>query len=306
MYQRLLNDIPNSDPCGGPLPMTLADVQDRVTKILETLIGKSLVTAHQRRNLFDLGLDSVACVQLRNRLSTAFGIHLSPQFIYQNFSLARLSHVLHSRVALREDVSQPPFESALTREDMIHAILERQLTSLQITADLILSSRSLARKMQTNAAHVVAVTGATGSLGIWQVKALLDRVDVRQVVCLVRGAGIADSYDKLLLGFQKVRLDGLTHQIQEWKNGQLSRPGVPAVSLNQRLVVVPFDLSSAHFAECEYLALASNLTTIVHSGWKMDFNQNVQDFDCCLSGLSILVVGMLTFSYYSRKALPNS
>lgn len=266
--------------------VTLADVQDQVSKIVEDVIEKPVSTPDFSLSLFDLGLDSVTAMRLRNRLAKSFGIKLPQQFVYHNFSLELLSLALHGRVAtpvLTPPRSFSPTEKGPTRGDILSGLLERQLISLRASANLLLASRSIPH--DTSEGEIVAIVGAAGSLGVWQVKTLLDRSDVCRVVCMVRGASVDAVWDKMNHGFKKAALDDLAGQSIGWKESQLRHPGIPVVSLDQRLVVLPFDLGNTRFEDSEYLALARSLTTIIHTGWKMDFNQVVQGFEKdCLSG----------------------
>lgn len=276
------DDVALDDAPQGSV-ISLAEVHAEVTSILGHIIENPVIPMDPARSLFDIGLDSITTQQLRNRLSKAFGMNLPQQFVYQNFSLEKLCFALHARLSSCSQTA----EAGPTRGEILYEILERELDALRRSADIVLSSRSISQGMGIPTGQVVAVVGAAGSLGIWQVKALLDRADVRQVLCLVRGASVSAVYDKVQAAFRKAALHDFAHQTEEWRNRQLSQAGVPAVDLDQRLVVLPFDMANPHFEEREYLALASTLTAIIHTGWKMDFNQVVEDFEKdCLAGQS--------------------
>ncbi len=235
------------------------------------------------KSLFDLGLDSVTALALRNRLAKAFSVKLPQQFVYHNFSLVRLSLALYALVAPTPERLPSPMAHLVDKNQVLHDLLERQLLALGLSSNFILASRSPATSYPDNG-QVVAVVGAAGSLGIWQVNKLLERADVTKVVCMVRGSDVSAVYNKLKVGFAKAGLLELASETDLWLDNQVAHSDVPSVQLNQRVVAVPFDLSNPRFDRNEYLALASGLTAIIHTAWKMDFNQVVQGFEDCLIG----------------------
>ncbi|KAF8884616.1 acetyl-CoA synthetase-like protein [Infundibulicybe gibba] len=289
MYREFEGDTDSFYGSTGSSAVTLADVEEQVTKICEDVVGKPITPPDA--SLFDFGLDSVTAMQLRNRLAKAFSTKLPQQFVYQNFTLALLTAALHTQVSSRRMTplrSTSPVEE-VGKGDILSMLRDRQLATLRDSSTLVLASRALYQAPLGMASHVVAVVGAAGSLGIWQLKALLDRLDVRRVVCFVRGT-VGSIYDKIATGFKKAGLEKLAAQAEDWRLGQLQYPDVPAVNLEQRLVVLPFDLAKPHFGAADYVALASTLTTIIHTGWKMDFNQVVQGFEDCLNGTTQLLL----------------
>jgi aryl carrier-like protein len=258
---------------------SISAIADQVKKIFEEVIDNPPKSFDSSRNLFELGLDSVTAMRLRKQLALAFGISVTPQFIYQNLSVDLLSHALHERVHSRS------VSPTIERGDILFNLIQRQLDSINTSLSAVLASRTI--QVPPSDGQVVAVVGAAGSLGIWQVKSLLEDPGVRQVVCLVRGATVSDIYDKVSTAFKNARLDGLVAQCSGWKEEQLRCSEIPAVELDQKLVVIPYDLSNPQLQRKDYFALASRVTTIVHTGWKMDFNQVVQDFERdCLVGES--------------------
>ncbi|KAL0959586.1 hypothetical protein HGRIS_011296 [Hohenbuehelia grisea] len=283
-----------------------SDIQSHVLKAIEGVLGTSLVDIPNvlDQSFFEIGLDSVTAMQLRSRISKAFDINLSQKFVYQHFTVSRLSAALCDRLISR-DISSPHSpsvglpEERLSRGKILRQLYERHLTSIRHSSNLLRASQELhntllddAPSSTSDATEVVAVVGANGSLGIWQVKALLDSINVKKVICLLRGNSVGDLYRKLAEGFAKAALHSLATQCAVWQDGQLAHPNVPATSLDQRLVVVQFDLATAEIEKNEYLALARSLTAIIHTGWKMDFNQVVEGFEDCIAGtVRLLLLG---------------
>ncbi|KAJ8516174.1 hypothetical protein ONZ45_g6511 [Pleurotus djamor] len=273
---------------------TVVDVHNQVLSLFEDIVGHHLKSSDYERSLFDMGLDSVKAMQLRTRLAKFFETKLPQKFIYQNFTLSLLSAAIWERVSSRTNSPLAPATpqtqtTSISKGEILQTLINGQIDILQNSANLLKSSR-LPGASDVPTEQVVAIVGAAGSLGVWQVKALLDQPDVKQVVCLVRGKDAAAVYDKMSQGFQNAKLVDLVDLCQTCKDKQLSQPNVPATNLDQRLAVVPFDLADAQFDQTEYYALASSLTTIIHTGWKMDFNQVVQGFEDCINGTTRLLI----------------
>lgn len=261
--------------------MTLTDVQDQVVKILQGVTEKETSQVSSSSSLFDEGLDSVTAVRFATQLSKTFGMKLSSQFVYHNPSLAQLSLALHNRIS--PHTTTPVYISS--RAELLHEIFERQRNVLYSSQSLVIASRSPFHQISTTTKHVVAIVGAAGSLGIWQVKAAQDRQDVEKIICLIRGSNVKAAYDKLIHGLRKAHFYDLAQQAIIWRDDHLAHPEIVAAELPQRLVVLPFDLASPFFQPNDFSSLAKSITTIVHTGWKMDFNQVVQDFERdCLAG----------------------
>ncbi|KAE9392373.1 acetyl-CoA synthetase-like protein [Gymnopus androsaceus JB14] len=274
----------NSPGTPGPA-LSLETIQRRIQKILDELLA-SEKAYNIEENFFDVVLDSVTAMSFRNRLSRDFGVALSPNFVYQNFSISRLAVALAERTGAPNGVMN---DGIADRQNVLRSLFERQLLVLRHSAQLIHASRDEGASISSEG-RVVAVVGATGSLGIWQVKMLLDSPDVAKVVCLGRGTSTSCVYDKLMDALARVSLGEVASQMKEWKEGQLSQPDKLVLDLNQRLVVVPFDLSKPHFETKDFVSLARGLTTIIHTGWKMDFNQVSQSFEDCLTGTTQLLL----------------
>ncbi|KIK63424.1 hypothetical protein GYMLUDRAFT_72098 [Collybiopsis luxurians FD-317 M1] len=262
--------------------LTHAEVEHQVHMQLHGLLSKEEILPDD--NLFDMGLDSLSVIALRKRLSQTLGIMLPQSFIFEHFTVSQITSAIVRRANTPSiDLSQP----TETREKVLKNLLDRHLSILSSSAQLIQASRSIGSQNLPPTpveGHVVAVTGATGSLGIWQVQKLLDRSDVGKVVCLSRGPTVRNVYDKLIKAFGAISMPHLVKEVERWRDMQLSQSEKPILELNQRLVVVPFDLSKPCFRPRDYLSLACNLTTIIHTAWKMDFNQVVESFEDCLSG----------------------
>ncbi|KAK0205569.1 acetyl-CoA synthetase-like protein [Desarmillaria ectypa] len=288
--EKLYHDLDgDSTTSTSTLVTSHSELRDQVSKIFAELTDQKDQSLDLDKSLFDLGLDSVTALALRNRLAKAFGVKLPQQFVYHNFSVTRLSLALYTLVAPTPERLPSPTAHFVDKNQVLHELLERQLLALGLSSNFILASRSPATSYPGDG-QVVAVVGAAGSLGIWQVKMLLERPDVTKVVCMVRGSDVAAVYKKLKIGFSKAGLLELANETDLWLDNQVAHPDVPSIQLNQRVVAVPFDLSNPKFDRNEYLDLARGLTTIIHTAWKMDFNQVVQGFEDCLIGTTQLLL----------------
>ncbi|KAF9062149.1 hypothetical protein BDP27DRAFT_1337103 [Rhodocollybia butyracea] len=218
LYSQFVEGKSSSGTLGPAL--SLKTIQKRIQKILGELIA-SETSYDVDENLFDVVLDSVTAMSFRNRLSRDFGVALSPNFVYQNFSVSRLSASLGERLGSQNEAI--PHKVA-DRQDVLQSLLDRQLLVLRHSAQLVHASRDEGEAVPSGG-QVVAVVGATGLL----------------------------AYGSVSLSFPSI-------------------------------------CQKPHFGTKDYLSLARGLTTIIHTGWKMDFNQVSQSFEDCLTGTTQLLL----------------
>ncbi|KAK7458030.1 hypothetical protein VKT23_009938 [Stygiomarasmius scandens] len=269
----------------GPGALDQHSIQEKILSILNALLGHKNYSP--KENLFESTLDSVTAMAVRNRLSKEFSLALSQNFVYQNFTVQMMVNSLTQLIGSHGTKERD-------RNQICREIFDQQMYLLAHSAHLVKASRNTAFipnvTVQSSEQQVVAVVGAAGSLGIWQVKALLESPSVAKVVCLARGRDVAHVYDKIIEALSRVYLHDLAERMRLWKNAQLNRSSTPAIDLGQRVVVVPFDLGRSELDQRDYFGLASGLTTIIHTAWKMDFNQVVSGFQDCISGTTQLLL----------------
>ncbi|KAL0073850.1 hypothetical protein F4703DRAFT_1781406 [Phycomyces blakesleeanus] len=211
-----------------------------------------------RQSLFELGLNSLLSIQLRNQISQVFGT-ISQNFLFQNPTIDQIQQALSSgNVSDTTSIQQ----SLSKTEEILDSYLRRASQDFEITKNSYVKGQD----------QVVLLTGATGSLGSFMLRDLLKSPQVSKVYCLVRGKE-AGALNRIYHAFESRSLDV----------SLLSSP---------KLVALPMNLTDEKlgFAHDFYSKLKSEVTIIQHCAWLLDFNHTVEHYDKeCIKGLYNLV-----------------
>ncbi|KAL0092096.1 hypothetical protein J3Q64DRAFT_1819684 [Phycomyces blakesleeanus] len=211
-----------------------------------------------RQSLFELGLNSLLSIQLRNQISQVFGM-ISQNFLFQNPTIDQIQQALSSgNVSDTTSIQQ----SLSKTEEILDSYLRRASQDFEITKNSYVKGQD----------QVVLLTGATGSLGSFMLRDLLKSPQVSKVYCLVRGKE-SGALNRIYHAFESRSLDV----------SLLSSP---------KLVALPMNLTDEKlgFAYDFYSKLKSEVTIIQHCAWLLDFNHTVEHYDKeCIKGLYNLV-----------------
>jgi acyl carrier protein len=197
------------------------------------------------RSIFDYGFNSLQVVQLRNLICENI-CQIPKNFLYENSSIDQMTEqLIQSNSISNED----PFHHQLTEQIIdkyIHLIKQNPIQSI---------------KQNIKSERIFLVTGANGSLGSFIIRDLLKQSIVKRVYCLLRGE---DTKQRLRESFQQRKLD------------------INSL-LDQRLVILSesMNLSDEYLGQNNeiYQELQNEVTDIIHSAWKMNFNQTIKDFE---------------------------
>ena len=175
----------------------------------------------------ELGMDSLAAVELTTSIEDALRIELPMTAVYEHPTLATLCAFIRG---------EPGAEPAMTSRARMRA-------DAKLPADIALDGRLPGRA--TRDARQVLVTGATGFVGAFLVRALADETSTT-IYCLVRPSD-ADPRTRLR---EKLNALGL------WSD-----------DLDERVRAVAGDLSVPRLglSDSEYTALSSSVDAIYHS-----------------------------------------
>ncbi|UJR29761.1 hypothetical protein I4U23_017309 [Adineta vaga] len=127
----------------------------------------------------------------------------------------------------------------------------------------MISSNPLSQKKIGKKERTFLLTGANGSLGSFTLRDLLCQSSsiVKRIYCLLRGT---NPQERLLEAFQQRQLDC-------------------SLLTDERLIILssPMNLSEEYLGQTNevYEKLKENLTDIIHSAWKMNFNQTIKDLE---------------------------
>lgn len=222
---------------------------------------KKWSTFEEDTNLFAHGMDSLQALMvvraMRDDLHTTL---INPSTVYGNPTLSELAAAL--------ELTNKEAQASLTDKRKI-ALREKELL-LQYFLNKIDSSRPESGMNQGNSlnGHTILLTGSTGSLGSYILDSLTRHSTARYIYCLNRG----DNTENM----QKAR-----------KN-----PNQLDSNFNPEWVTfLSGDLSHRTFGleATVYQKLRSEVTTIIHNAWPVNFNISLATFRPNLDGLVNLI-----------------
>lgn len=212
------------------------------------------------KSIFDFGINSLQVLQLRNLICQDI-CQIPENFLYEYSSFDKIIEQLNEYLTNR-NIANPttdPYHYELTEQ-----IIDKYINLIKENPILTMEPQ-----LNKNFERVFLVTGANGSLGSFIIQDLLKqpRTIVKRVYCLLRGS---DPKQRLFEAFKQRQLE-------------ISLLKKSLEEVEQRLIILP---GSMNFSE-EYLGqgndiyhqLQVELTDIIHSAWKMNFNQTVKDFE---------------------------
>ena len=284
MYEQFLNSPVTSSnaqrrSCGRV--WTRDEICNYLQNTVAQVLSKSFeIFSDHSKSLFSLSLDSLRAVELRNMLSMEFG-KLDENIIFEFSSIDALADEI-LRIVNKQGarISNDPWHYKET-EDIIDKyinLIQTYQDPVPIIKEKLLNEDDIDMREK----RVFLITGANGSLGTQILLHLLNKPKVRRIYCLLRGDNPAE------------RL----------RRGMQARKQNSAVLLDTtRIIILSMDLDDEKLGQTDaiYDQLKSEVTDIIHSAWKMDFNMTIKDFDReCLKGL----YNLLKFARFASVQLP--
>jgi thioester reductase-like protein len=220
-------------------------------------------------SLFDLGLNSLTAIQLRNIIANYFR-DVPRNFLFQYSTLSSMKEALITKK--QEDAAVLVEKRYQQTQALAQSYIDRAAKDFPVAEN----------KYKTEEKEsVVLLTGATGSLGAFILRNLLRDPQVKKVYCLVRGKE-AELYDRLIKSFKSRHLDI-----------SLLNP--------ERVEALPMRLNEPYLGLTKeyYEQLKGEVTIVQHCAWLLDFNMTIEHYDReCISSFYTL----LKFAY--RQANP--
>lgn len=202
-------------------------------------------------NFFDNGMDSLQGLQLVRALRRSLhqpGLALST--VYQNPTAPQLADAI-----LQGQTSQDE-----------HQLMKDLLTTFKGRLQEVSTSRTpdSPQNVATGPAQVL-LTGSTGTVGTYLLRALLDSADVGHVFCLNRGED-----------------GGTSAQHERFATAGLSNTG-----LEDRVTFIRADLQKPLFGlkDSLYESLRTQVSLVIHAAWPVNFNLPLSSFRPQLTGL---------------------
>lgn len=228
---------------------------------IASVLGKepSLIATSKSRSLFDLGLNSLLVIHLRNIITNALKLSIPNNFIYENPSIHALVHALKRRKKDDQSFTSTMEQHYKETQTLLEGYLERAKHDFKKCISI----------HQQHHGHVVLLTGATGSLGSFMLCDLIQSSRVTKIYCSVRATTKAEAINRIRQSFYDRMLD---------------------VSLLDHVKVeaLPTDFNATYFGwgKETYSRLRQEITMVQACGWLVDFNQTITHFDKeCIQGL---------------------
>jgi hypothetical protein len=260
MYDKFLNQQQQGQKNGTAQKEQSTWTRETIRKYLEEKL-KSVDTAivdNSSRSVFDFGVNSLQVVELRNFICQDI-CEVPKNFVYEHSSIEQMIEELLKCLQPKNVENQTQQQT-----DPYHYRLTEQIIDKYI--DMMKANNIPRKRTNPQSGRVFLVTGANGSLGSFTIRDLLRQPQstVKRVYCLLRGS---DTKQRLFESFEQRQLE----------------TSLLTKSLDQRLVILPssMNLSEEYLGQTDdiYQQLQNEVTDIIHSAWKMNFNQTVKDFE---------------------------
>ncbi|KAL0144958.1 hypothetical protein V8B55DRAFT_1569449 [Mucor lusitanicus] len=218
---------------------------DSASEVLD--IPRSIVKDHPK-SLFHLGLNSINAIQLRNRICEYFD-DVASNFIYQHYSIQSMARTLMNSKG--EDIQEQTEKRYQQTQRLAESYIKKAKRDFPRASNQYDESRP----------NVVLLTGATGSVGSFILRALLQDPVVTKVYCCVRGE---------------------EHQLKDRLVEAITSRLLDASLLEtDRLEILPmrFDESLLGLSKERYHQLKMEVTIVQHCAWHLNFNMPIDHFD---------------------------
>lgn len=227
-------------------------------------VDASELAQNKDKSLFDYGLNSLLATQLMNTLNQ-YANDLPSNFLYEYPTVDSIVKYI-----------QGGGKNKKTTEDHYQETQEI-LKEYLARADKDFDKIPAKAPQVPSDGHVILLTGATGSLGSFMLRDMLQSQQVKKVYALVRQRSNESLFGRLEKAFRDRHLD--TSLLQ-----------------TDKLEALPMTLEKPNlgFSQEQYDALKKQVTMVQACAWLLDFNQPISHFEKeCLRGL----YNLLKFAY---------
>ncbi|KAG1168167.1 hypothetical protein G6F36_012313 [Rhizopus arrhizus] len=220
-----------------------AEIEPFLIKSLAEVLHLPESSIDPSLSVFELGLNSLTAIQLRNMVASRLGGDIPQNFLFQYPTISSMREALVGGLKKKGD-SLGYGQTELLAQSYI----ERARSEFPVAKD-----------SGEEREKVILLTGATGSLGSFILRDLLKDRRVKKVYCLVRGT---DLRQRLVQSFVSRHLD-------------------PTLLSTDRLEVLPMRLAEPYLGLTKevYDQLKKEVTIIQHCAWLLDFNMSIGHYD---------------------------
>ncbi len=224
------------------------DIPSAISKIIQEEAGDKCQNIPQDADLFNAGVDSMACQHIRTRLQSKITSRSEQQLplevVYDCRTIGKLSHYL---VNFRRGKSSKPEDEISMMEELVSAFSQFLHNTTKQGAE---------RKFKK---EVVVLTGATGTLGAHVLNTLRFSGQVEEIHCLVRASSPEAAVERVSKALSV-------------------RSFAPIADSAAKIVCLPcklFERSYLGLSPVTHRILAESATTIIHAAWTVNFSMRL-------------------------------
>jgi thioester reductase-like protein len=288
---------PSAHPELGVEISSRSDLIAAIAKIVGSTTGKRL---GQDADFFAEGIDSVACIQIRNAIQNLMvSLQDRSEGAPERAPMDRGKHQPNSLRNVKDLPTNLLYDCG-TIEKVAEYLLGRGESSQN--DELALMKEFVAKYSDFGAPNkfddsptstrkngrVVLLTGATGALGTHLLDVLRTRPDVERIYCLLRAADPLAAYERVNKALSSKAKEGL-------------KPfGAP-----DKVICLPCDLSRPDLGLDESMRreISSTMDVIIHAAWAVNFTLRLKSFEFHLAGLrNLLNAGFAAASRVSERS----
>jgi thioester reductase-like protein len=201
------------------------------------------------QSIFDLGLNSLSSIQLRNKIAEYFD-NVPQNFLFQHPSINSMAEALMSEE--KEDILEQAEKRSQQCHDLANAYIKKAKNDFGVAKNFYSDKKD----------KVILLTGVTGSLGSFMLRDFLLDPSVKKVYCCIRGKQ-KQLWDRLVHAFKSRSLD------------------VSLLENTDRVEALPLRFADEFlgFGKEKYNKLKDEVTIIQHCAWLLDFNMPVDHYD---------------------------
>jgi thioester reductase-like protein len=262
-FQQDIEDAYEENEAGGHLTLSEEGLRDFLRKEVAMILQlEDASILSDDADFFSLGMDSLQSTQLRGILVRSIntrGAELSLNVVFEHPSLRSLALRLHSLRGCQK-------EMANTTEDEMHRLIAKY--------GVFTNNIPRPNGLEGSREHSIVVTGATGSLGAHVVVDLVTRNKVKRVYCLARASSAEHAQSRVVQSLKTRKLyDSLPTSCKEKIIALPSNFGLPGLDLEPQ----------------QYDKIATEVTSLIHCAWSVNFNLRLTSFEKDIAGIKHLI-----------------